>query len=63
MALTIRGIIEIPDSANTSFDHGAFDPKSRRVFVAHTARDCLVAPDRLYVISPSHGGILELAGA
>src|SRR6188474_3715449 len=41
MALTTRGIIEIPDSMNTSFDHGAFDPKSRRVFVAHTARDCL----------------------
>src|SRR6185369_5565657 len=41
MALTTRGIIEIPDAPNSSFDHGAFDPKSRRVFVAHTARDCL----------------------
>jgi DNA-binding beta-propeller fold protein YncE len=41
MALLARGIIEIPNSSGTSFDHGAFDPKSRRVFVAHTARDCL----------------------
>jgi len=41
MALPARGIIEIPNSSGTSFDHGAFDPKSRRVFVAHTARDCL----------------------
>ena len=33
------GIIEIPDAADTQFDHGAFDPKTRRVFVAHTARN------------------------
>ena len=33
------GTIEIPDSAGTLFDHGAFDPATRRVFVAHTARD------------------------
>src|SRR5262249_17346664 len=33
------GRIEIPDSAGTLFDHGAFDPTTRRVFVAHTARD------------------------
>jgi DNA-binding beta-propeller fold protein YncE len=39
MALKATGVIEIPDSADTLFDHGAFDPKSRRVFVAHTARD------------------------
>lgn len=45
MALTTRGIIEIPHSLNTSFDHGAFDPKSRRVFVAHTARDCVEVID------------------
>jgi DNA-binding beta-propeller fold protein YncE len=38
-ALREARIIEIPDAAGTLFDHGAFDPKSRRVFVAHTARD------------------------
>ena len=45
MALTVRGIIEIPDSRGTSFDHGAFDPKTRRVFVAHTARDSVEVID------------------
>lgn len=39
MSLQATGIIELPDSADTLFDHGAFDSKSRRVFVAHTARD------------------------
>jgi DNA-binding beta-propeller fold protein YncE len=39
MALSVRGIIAIPDSSGTSYDHGAFDPKTRRVFVAHTGRD------------------------
>src|SRR5262245_2210689 len=33
------GRIEIPNSANTLFDHGAFEPTTRRVIVAHTARD------------------------
>ena len=45
MALTVRGIIEIPGAQDTSFDHGAFDPKTRRVFVAHTARDCVEVID------------------
>jgi DNA-binding beta-propeller fold protein YncE len=45
MALIAKGIIEIPDARNTSFDHGAFEPKSRRVFVAHTARDRLEVID------------------
>src|SRR6266540_5355306 len=36
MSLKATGIIELPDSADTLFDHGAFDSKSRRVFVAHT---------------------------
>jgi DNA-binding beta-propeller fold protein YncE len=45
MALMTRGIIEIPESRNTSYDHGAFDPKTRRVFVAHTARDCVEVID------------------
>ena len=39
MALTVRGTIAIPDSGGSSYDHGAFDPKTRRVFVAHTGRD------------------------
>jgi DNA-binding beta-propeller fold protein YncE len=45
MALTPRGTIEIPNSRDSSFDHGAFDPKTRRVFVAHTGRDCLEVID------------------
>jgi len=39
MTLTIRGTIAIPDGRNTDFDHGAFEPKTRRVFIAHTARN------------------------
>jgi hypothetical protein len=39
MALDAVGVIEIPDATGTLFDHGAFEPTSRRVFVAHTARD------------------------
>jgi hypothetical protein len=38
MSLVAAGTIEIPDSLGTSFDHGAFEPESRRVFIAHTAR-------------------------
>src|SRR5215212_3055002 len=38
MALTVRGTIKIPDGLNSDFDHGAFDAKTRRVFIAHTAR-------------------------
>jgi DNA-binding beta-propeller fold protein YncE len=41
MPLKTVGVIEIPDAAGSAFDHGAFDPKTRRVFVAHTARDCI----------------------
>jgi len=39
MPLKPKGVIEIPDSADTLFDHGALEPKTRRLFVAHTARD------------------------
>jgi DNA-binding beta-propeller fold protein YncE len=31
-------VIAIPDGRDSDFDHGAFDPKTRRVFIAHTAR-------------------------
>src|ERR1043166_2304760 len=33
------------DAAGSAFDHGAFDAKSRRVFIAHTARDCVEVID------------------
>jgi hypothetical protein len=39
------GIIEIPNALNSEFDHAAFDPKTRRVFIAHTARDCIEVID------------------
>jgi DNA-binding beta-propeller fold protein YncE len=39
MPLRTVGVIELPDAAGSAFDHGAFDPTTRRVFVAHTARD------------------------
>jgi DNA-binding beta-propeller fold protein YncE len=45
MSLKMIGTIEIPGSAGSSFDHGAFDPKSRRVFVAHTGHDCVEVID------------------
>src|ERR1700738_4028814 len=37
MVLHSRAKIEKNGSENSDFDHGAFDPKTRRVFVAHTA--------------------------
>src|SRR5215208_1281017 len=45
MSLKMISTIEIPGSTGSSFDHGAFDPKSRRVFVAHTGRDCVEVID------------------
>jgi DNA-binding beta-propeller fold protein YncE len=39
MPLKTIGIIDIPDGLGSDFDHAAFDPKTRRVFIAHTARD------------------------
>lgn len=45
MSLVTAGTIEIPDSPGSAFDHGAFEPESRRVFIAHTARDCLEVVD------------------
>jgi DNA-binding beta-propeller fold protein YncE len=43
-SLISKGIIQIPD-AGSEFDHGAFDPLSRRVFVAHTVKDRLEVID------------------
>jgi hypothetical protein len=45
MPLKLTGTIEIPGSAGSSFDHGAFDPKTRRIFVAHTGRDSVEVID------------------
>jgi hypothetical protein len=39
MLLRQIATIEFPDAAESAFDHGAFDPVTRRVFVAHTGRD------------------------
>ena len=45
MSLKIAGSIAIPDAAGSEFDHAAFDTRSRRVFIAHTARDCVEVID------------------
>jgi len=45
MPLKTLGVIDIPNGANSDFDHAAFDPKTRRVFIAHTARDCIEVID------------------
>jgi DNA-binding beta-propeller fold protein YncE len=39
MPLKNLGVIKIPDATDSAFDHAAFDPKTRRVFIAHTARN------------------------
>jgi DNA-binding beta-propeller fold protein YncE len=45
MSLKSIGTIEIPNAAGSSFDHGAFDAKTGRIFVAHTARNCVEVID------------------
>lgn len=45
MALKSVGTIAIPGATGSAFDHAAFDPKTRRVFVARTARDCIEVID------------------
>ncbi|MDB5635803.1 MAG: family beta-propeller protein [Bradyrhizobium sp.] len=45
MSLKIVGTILIPGAVGSEFDHAAFDTKSRRVFVAHTTRDCVEVID------------------
>jgi superoxide dismutase len=39
MPLKEVAVIKFPDAAESAFDHGAFDPQTRRVIVAHTRRD------------------------
>jgi DNA-binding beta-propeller fold protein YncE len=46
MALKPLGVVAIPAAAGSGFDHGAFDPATRRIFIAHTARDCVEVIDR-----------------
>jgi len=45
MPLKSLGVIKIPNADDSEFDHAAFDPKTRRVFIAHTARDCIEVID------------------
>src|SRR6267142_7078898 len=45
MSLKIAGTITIPEAVGSEFDHAAFDARSRRVFIAHTARDCIEVID------------------
>src|SRR4051795_10562288 len=45
MPLKSIGTIAIPDATGSAFDHGAFDARSRRVFIAHTARSCIEVID------------------
>jgi hypothetical protein len=63
MSLITAGTIEIPNSLGSAFDHGAFESETRRVFIAHTARDCLEVVDvdtSLHVATLS--GFPEAAG-
>src|SRR6516162_6036842 len=39
MALKVLGEIQITGATNSQFDHGAYDAKTDRVFVAHTGGD------------------------
>jgi len=55
MPLKTLGIIPIPDGSNSDFDHAVFDPRTRRVFIAHTARDCIEVIDH-----DAHGHIATL---
>jgi hypothetical protein len=45
ISLKSIGVVEIPDAFGSDFDHGAFDPKTRRIFIAHTARNCVEVLD------------------
>src|SRR6201747_1880892 len=45
MPLKIVGTIAIPGATGSEFDHAAFDARSRRVFIAHTARDSIEVID------------------
>ncbi len=61
MPLKPIGVIKIPHAENSEFDHAAFDPKTRRVFIAHTARDCIEVIDhdaqKHIATLPGFGGV------
>jgi hypothetical protein len=44
-SLKTMGVIEIPGATGSAFDHGVFDARSRRVFIAHTARSTIEVID------------------
>ena len=45
MSLKTVGVIDIPGAAGSEFDHGIFDAKSRRVFIAHTRQSTIEVID------------------
>jgi hypothetical protein len=45
MSLKALGVIEIPGAAGSEFDHGIFDSRTRRVFIAHTKRSTMEVID------------------
>jgi hypothetical protein len=45
MSLNALGVIEIPGAIGSAFDHGVFDTRTRRVFIAHTARSTIEVID------------------
>jgi hypothetical protein len=45
MSLKALGVIEIPGAAGSEFDHGIFDSRTRRVFIAHTKRSAMEVID------------------
>jgi hypothetical protein len=53
MSLKTAGVIQIPGAAGSAFDHGIFDTKSRRVFIAHTKQSTIE------VIDPDAGRHVE----
>src|SRR5262249_32849053 len=62
MALKTIATIEIPDAAGSSFDHGAFDPATRRIFIAHTGRDRVEVIERDGAHVATLPGFPEAAG-
>ena len=45
MSLKRIGTIALPDAEGSDFDHVSFDARSRRVFIARTAHDCVEVID------------------
>jgi hypothetical protein len=69
MPLQLVGVIEIPGATGSAFDHGAFEPQTARVFVAHTALNGIEVIDpqtRRHVASldgfPEAAGVVADAG-